>query len=1104
MVRKLSLSILTLISSLAVAQNPELNHVADTIAEQAHYTGSTLSNPYRHDGGLSPVIGVHNIQTMHAQRELTQPNSLGDTIGWTYNHQPFIASWNGRLWMHYLSDPRSEHVYPSRTLLQSSADGHEWTEPEILFPIYATEGREDEVATVMHQRVGWYVSSKETGERLIALGHYGICRTPKDDPNDGNGIGRVVREINKDGSLGPIYFLYYNHDYNEKNTRFPLYTKAKNKQFRKACEEILNNPLYWMQMVEECDREDERLPIKNTYKAMCYYPLEDGSLVAFWKHALTSRSFDGGQTWTFPAKRAQGFVNSNAKIWGQRLSDGTFATVYNPAEFRWPLAISTSADGLNYTTLNLINGEVPAMRYGGNYKSYGPQYTRGVLPDLGRNNKTTKQRNDSCFWVTYSINKEDIWVSQIPVPVRTVATNYEEPWNIYSPVLARVELGDEITLHDSDPFDYAKLERVIPATRELTLEFDITAGQNNHGRLELELLDEHGTPCTRLQWQSDGNVQAKTGARYGAVIKNYETGRKYHIGMRVSLSNRMVWFSVDGIEQKPKMLFAPVSAITRISFRTGEERIYPTPDTPADNDADLPNASAVDREATWKISNVKAQSTEENGSNTALLKWKDYQHYVDYFNGMENEHVIQAIPNSEAATWMEQNIPLFDCPDKQLEEMFYYRWWTLRKHIVETPYGFGMTEFLVKRSYADKYNLIACAVGHHLMESRWLRDRRYADGIVNVWLRGNHDPKNGGDSIQGAPMQKLHKFSSLIPYAMWQRVMVNGDSAWFNQYRPDLEKDMTVWEQERSYEDGLFWQSDVEDGMEESISGGRYNPRKKKFIQNRRPTINTYMAANYRVLGQTDKADKLQALIENKLWDKERSFYGTLTQKDSIAQVRELIGYLPWYFNLPADDSAKYKEAWMQLLDEKGFNAPAGMTTAERRCPQFRQAWKGRPTCEWDGAIWPFATSQTLTALINVEHNYPNLAASLPDSLFWYHLKKYTESMHFHGRPYVGEYLDEKTGYWLWGEHDRSRYYNHSTYNDLVITGLCGFDPNLGIESLNASNIHPLTPETWDYWCLDGISYRGHVITIIYDKDGCHYHQGQGLSVWVDRKRRSE
>ena len=57
-----------------------------------------------------------------------------------------------------------------------------------------------------------------------------------------------------------------------------------------------------------------------------------------------------------------GFVNSNAKIWGQQLSDSTYATVYNPAEYRWPLAISLSSNGLEYTTLNLVHGIVPPIR----------------------------------------------------------------------------------------------------------------------------------------------------------------------------------------------------------------------------------------------------------------------------------------------------------------------------------------------------------------------------------------------------------------------------------------------------------------------------------------------------------------------------------------------------------------------------------------------------------------------------------------------------------------------------------------------------------------------------------------------------------------------
>ena len=111
----------------------------------------------------------------------------------------------------------------------------------------------------MQQRVGFYVSKSG---RLITMGNYGVALDKKDDPNDGNGIGRVVREIKKDGSFGPIYFIYYNHGFNEKNTDYPYFKKSKDREFVKACQEILDNPLYMMQWVEEADREDPIIPLK--------------------------------------------------------------------------------------------------------------------------------------------------------------------------------------------------------------------------------------------------------------------------------------------------------------------------------------------------------------------------------------------------------------------------------------------------------------------------------------------------------------------------------------------------------------------------------------------------------------------------------------------------------------------------------------------------------------------------------------------------------------------------------------------------------------------------------------------------------------------------
>jgi hypothetical protein len=1084
--RKVIFSLLIIVSGFLLA------------VEKVHYSGQILSNPDYHHGQLQPVIGVHNIQVMRANREHPDANSC---LNWTYNHQPMLAYRQGKFYLQYLSDSVGEHIPPSKTFLQTSVDGYHWTSPVELFPLYKVPdgftkpeypGVAKNLTAIMHQRVGFYVSKSG---RLITMANYGVALDSKDDPNDGNGIGRVVREIYSDGTFGPVYFIYYNHAFNQGNTDFPHFSNSKDKAFVQACREILDNPLYRMQWVEEADRDDKLIPLNKPYKAFCYYTLADGKKVALWKHALTSVSEDGGNTWAEPVERAKGFVNSNAKIWGQKLSDRTYATVYNPSEFRWPLAVSTSADGLNYTTLNLIHGEITPMRYGGNYKSYGPQYVRGIQEGNGT-------PPDGKMWVAYSMNKEDMWVSSVPVPVKTVATTHADEdfrgmkklsdlsgWNIYAPLMAPVSLAEFagkswLTFSDRDPFDYAKAEKIIPATSELKVNFKIRAEQNNRGIFRIDFADARGQVCSRVELTAEGIMRAKGGARFGN-LQTYDAGKIYQIEAQLSVTNRSINIFVDGKKAGTRMFFAPVENISRIIFYTGETRTFPNPDTPADQDFDLPDAGEAAPFCIFRITDFKTSEI-ENKLTSAVLKYKDFAHYADYFNSMEDENIVQLIPNAESSAWMEANIPLFNCPQKNFEEMFYYRWWTLRKHIKETPAGYGMTEFLVNRSYADKYNLISCALGHHIYESRWLRNQKYLNQSIHTWYRGN----------EGKPMAKMMNFSSWAPDAVFNRFKVNVDKDYLLNLLPDLIAEYTRWENTHRLSGGLYWQGDVQDGMEETISGGR----RKKYA---RPTINSYMygdavaiaeiakiAGNEVVASQFNiKADSLKTLVQNKLWNANHQFFET-SRIDSLANVREAIGFIPWYFNLP--DKQRYDSAWVQLMDEKGMLAPYGQTTAERRHPSFRTRGVGK--CEWDGAVWPFATSQTLTGLANFLNSNPdNKVISRND--YFRHLELLVESQYHRGRPYVGEYLDEVTGYWLKGDQERSRYYNHSTFNDLIITGLIGLRPRTD----NVLEINPLIPEgKWDWFCLDNILYHGKNITILWDKTGEKYHLGKGFQVLVN------
>ena len=63
------------------------------------------------------------------------------------------------------------------------------------------------------------------------------------------------------------------------------------------------------------------------------------------------------------------------------------------------------------------------------------------------------------------------------------------------------------------------------------------------------------------------------------------------------------------------------------------------------------------------------------------------KYYVDYFNQNDEEICRNKIDNAHAYEWLAEEIPLLECPDKTIEETYYFRWWTYRKHLKETEDG---------------------------------------------------------------------------------------------------------------------------------------------------------------------------------------------------------------------------------------------------------------------------------------------------------------------------------------------------------------------------------------------------------------------------------
>jgi predicted GH43/DUF377 family glycosyl hydrolase len=485
------------------------------------------------------------------------------------------------------------------------------------------------------------------------------------------------------------------------------------------------------------------------------------------------------------------------------------------------------------------------------------------------------------------------------------------------------------------------------------------------------------------------------------------------------------------------------------------------------------------------------------------LKAEAFQHYVEDFNKNDNELYQGGFPNAVAWDFLKDNIPLLDCPDEDIQRTYYFRWWTYRKHIKRTPVGFIVDEFLPNVGWAGKFNSINCAAGHHIYEGRWLRDPRYVNDYIAFWFGKGGNPRS---------------YSFWAADSVWQRHCVSGDRTEAMRLLPDLIANYRAWEKSNRDANGLYWQIDDRDGMEASIGGSGY-----------RATLNSYqfgdalaIARIAELAGKTDivsdfrqKAAAIKKLVQEQLWDANAQFFKVLPrgENQSRASVRELHGFTPWYVNLP---DPEFAVAWKQARDPQGFFAPFGLTTAEQRHPKFALAYAGHE-CQWNGPVWPYATAITLTGLANLLNGPAQDAIRAKD--YFELLRIYAKSQRLKlddGRvvPWIDENQNPtngdliartrlrtwKNGTWdaRKGGVERGKDYNHSTFCDLVISGLIGLRPRAD----DTVEVNPLVPPSWDYFCLDQVLYHGRNLTIRFDKTGLHYakRNGQGLRIFADGK----
>jgi len=356
------------------------------------------------------------------------------------------------------------------------------------------------------------------------------------------------------------------------------------------------------------------------------------------------------------------------------------------------------------------------------------------------------------------------------------------------------------------------------------------------------------------------------------------------------------------------------------------------------------------------------------GNTAALTSLAErLEYYVSEFNKNDEDLYPTYVRNEDAAKWMKEEIPLLECPDKDIERTYYFRFWTYRKHIRKTDDGHIITEFLPEVPWSGKHNAIVAPIGHHLYEGRWLKNAGvYLGEYMKFMLKTS---------------KTAYSYSNWLPYAVLKLSEITGEYHYYDNFLLDLCLYFEKWEKEHKLATGKCWSKDGYDAMEFSASGTDESGNSRKGI---RPTLNSYMYAAAKAISffarkkgdeglsqaYKQKALEYKESINSFLW--RDGFYRAIHFDDGEVAIyqrdhspRELIGYVPWMFGIP---EAGKESVFNLLQDPSAFYTEYGLTTLEKCCSRY--LYEANHECLWNGYIWPFATSQVLTALYTVIHEY--------------------------------------------------------------------------------------------------------------------------------------
>ena len=426
------------------------------------------------------------------------------------------------------------------------------------------------------------------------------------------------------------------------------------------------------------------------------------------------------------------------------------------------------------------------------------------------------------------------------------------------------------------------------------------------------------------------------------------------------------------------------------------------------------------------------------------------------------------------ASWLKfftDEIPRFSCSDRQLEQLYYFRWFLLK---FSTAGGnLGYYKYPVVMEGRAAYQTYCCYSAPFMaLDMNWAKDPQIGFGhfanMIHCQYEDGRFPWYSAPNTNRVPLHhKSASGNSFLPAAAWEHYKIHGDQKRIEKVYDGFAKNINWWISDRdSNKNGLFLIDDqLETGMDDIFSN--QVPYESVDATSYAYMNLTALAGMAKILGnQADAqkwenyAKKTKQAVLTKLWNKKNNFFSHRDPRTGdFSTIQSIAGFYPFFSRL-ADK--EHLVCLNHLFNENEFWAKYPVPSISMDDPKFD------PQGFWMGPSWPAATCHVVEGLAWAAKNLDSSLTKNAAELFQRAAKNYfTPKIDFHERydPLTGKPLS------------KFRDYMHSWWIDLIIKHVVGFTPRADAKL----ELKPL-PLGLDYFAMEGIPYHGHFVSVYWQR----------------------